>query len=148
MSDAADKFQVLLCFSQAFFIVSVVYGIGAHVHGLRPQDIVVAMRTSWINMVSAIIAIVTGKLAIIAFLDQIRGRHKGRPWFLWFIGASNIVVNITVVITIFLQCSPVEKIWDDSIPGECGGRSFNMKYAYFQGSTSRPDPKSSLHRVG
>lgn len=104
--------------------------------GLRPHDIVVAMRTSWINMISAIIAIVTGKLSIIAFLDQIRGRHQGRPWFLWFIGASNIIVNITVVITILLQCSPVEKIWDDSIPGACDGRSLNLNYAYFQGSKS------------
>lgn len=132
----ADHLQTLLCVSQAFFIVSIVFGIGAHAHGLRPQDIVVAMRTSWINMISAIIAIVTGKLSIIAFLDQIRGRHKGRPWFLWFIGGSNIVVNITVIITILLQCSPVEKLWDDRIPGDCGGRSFNLKYAYFQGSTS------------
>ncbi|KAG8156367.1 hypothetical protein KVR01_013819 [Diaporthe batatas] len=87
-------------------------------------------------MVSAIIGIVIGKLAIIAFLDQIRGRHKGRPWFLWFIGASNIVVNITVVITIFLQCSPVEKIWDERVPGQCNVRASNLKYAYFQGSYS------------
>ncbi|KAI7777851.1 hypothetical protein LA080_002974 [Diaporthe eres] len=128
--------KILLCVSQAFFVVSVVFGIGAHAQGLRPQDIVVAMRTSWVNMISAIVAIVTGKLSIIAFLDQIRGRHKGRPWFLWFIGASNIVVNSTVIVTILLQCSPAEKIWDDRVPGTCDGRSFNLKYAYFQGSYS------------
>lgn len=106
----ADLEQILLCVSQAFFVVSVVFGIGAHTQGLRPQDIAVAMRTSWINMISAIIAIVTGNLSIIAFLDQIRGRHKGRPWFLWFIGGSNIVVNSTVIVTILMQCWPVEKI--------------------------------------
>lgn len=94
------------------------------------------MRTSWINMISAIIAIVTGKLSIIAFLDQIRGRHKGRPWFLWFLGVSNIIVNSAVVVTILLQCSPVEKLWDDRIDGVCNGRDFNLKYAYFQGSKS------------
>ncbi|KAJ0109326.1 hypothetical protein J7T55_000251 [Diaporthe amygdali] len=126
----------LLCVSQSFFAVSIVFGIGAHMQGLRPHEIVVAMRTSWINMISAIIAIVTGKLSIIAFLDQIRGRHQGRPWFLWFIGASNIIVNITVVITILLQCSPVEKIWDNSVPGNCDGRPLNLNYAYFQGSYS------------
>ncbi|KAI3395661.1 hypothetical protein diail_1028 [Diaporthe ilicicola] len=126
----------LLCVSQALFVVSVVYGIGAHIQGLKPREIVVAMHTSWINMISAIVAIVTGKLSIIAFLDQIRGRHLGRPWFLWFIGVSNIIVNITVVITILLQCSPVEKIWDDSVPGNCDGRPLNLKYAYFQGSYS------------
>lgn len=94
------------------------------------------MRTSWINMISAIIAIVTGKLSIIAFLDQIRGRQPEKPWFLWFLAASNIIVNFAVVITILLQCSPVEKIWDDRVPGVCNGKDFNLKYAYFQGSTS------------
>jgi hypothetical protein len=68
----------------SLFIISVVYGIGAHkgTQGLRSQDIAVAIRTSCVSIRLAVIAIVIEKLPIIAFLDQIRDRHKGRPGFL------------------------------------------------------------------
>lgn len=95
--------QVLCIISQAYFVVAIEFGLGAHAHDLSPSDMVVALRTTWISQISGIVAAVTGKLSVIAFLDQIRGRHRGRPWFLYFVGASNIVVNVIVVIIILVS---------------------------------------------
>lgn len=130
----ANGFQVLCVLSQAFFVVAIIFGLGAHVEDLGHSDVVVALHTTWVSQISGIVAAVTGKLSIIAFLNQIRGRHRGRPWFLYFIGASNIVVNIIVVVFILIQCTPLVKLWDERVPGDCKARPLNENYAYFQGS--------------
>lgn len=114
-------------------MISVTFGLGFHVQDLGHADIVMALHTSWVSQLTAIVAAVTGKLSIIAFLDQIRGRHQGRPWFLYFIGISNVIVNIIVVVFILLQCTPLERLWDERVPGDCNLRRLNNHYAYFQG---------------
>lgn len=114
-------------------MVSTTFGLGYHAQDLRHADVVVALRASWASQLTGIAAAVTGKLSIIAFLNQIRGRHQGRPWFLYFVGASNVVVNAIVVVFILLQCTPLEKLWDERIPGDCKLRALNNHYAYFQG---------------
>lgn len=127
------RIQTLCVFSQAFFAVSITFGLGSHVRDLAHSDIVVALHTSWASQLTGIVAAVTGKLSIIAFLNQIRGHHQGRPWFLYFIGVSNIVVNIIVVVFILSQCTPLERLWDEKVPGDCKLRTLNHYYAYFQG---------------
>lgn len=99
----ANQVQVLCIISQAYFVVAIEFGLGAHASDLLYSDIVVALRTTWISQITGIVAAVTGKLSVIAFLSQIRGRHRGRPWFLYFIGASNVVVNIIVVVLILVS---------------------------------------------
>lgn len=131
----ANAFSKIICaVSQIAFWVAVAFGLGAHEVDLVYSDIVAALRTSWIQQVSGLVAIVTGKLSIIEFLDQIRGRHQGRPWFLYVVGISIVLVNVVVVILPFFQCKPVEKLWDERITGDCSLRSLGQMYAYFQGS--------------
>lgn len=123
--------------SQIAFWIAVAYGLGAHEEDLAPSDVVVALRTTWISQISGLVAIVTGKLSIIEFLDQIRGRHRGRPWFLYIVGISIVLVNLVVTVLPFFQCIPVDKLWDESVPGDCSLRELAQTYAYFQGSKFR-----------
>lgn len=125
--------QTLCVLSQIFFAFSVTFGLGFHVRDLSHPDVVAALHTSWVSQLTGIVASVSGKLSIIAFLDQIRGRHQGRPWFLYFVGASTVVVNVIVVVLILVQCTPLDKLWDETVPGNCNLRSVNNSYAYFQG---------------
>lgn len=127
-------FKVICVESQIAFWIAVTYGLGAHEEDLAPSDVVVALRTTWISQISGLVAIVTGKLSIIEFLDQIRGRHRGRPWFLYIVGISIVLVNLVVTVLPFFQCIPVEKLWDESVPGDCSLREMAQTYAYFQGS--------------
>lgn len=89
------------------------------------------------NQALAIIAIALGKLAIVAFLQQIHGpEHRGRVILLWGIAISNLIINALTVGMIFTQCTPREKLWDEGLPGTCDGRLRNQNTAYFQGSWS------------
>ena len=94
-----------------------------------------SLEWSWIGQVVVIQAIGFGKLAIIAFLLRIQDRAQTRKaWLLWFIGISNVVINIDQAVLILLQCDPVGKLWNQTIPGTCYHIQRTEHVAYFQGS--------------
>lgn len=116
-------------------ILGVRAGLGAHKSDLSRSEIMCAIKWSWINQIFAILATVTGKLAVVAFLQQIHGpEHRTRVLMLWGLIASNVVINCITITVILIQCTPLEKLWDDSIPGICDGRGRNQRVAYMQGS--------------
>ncbi|KAJ5378165.1 uncharacterized protein N7496_005574 [Penicillium cataractarum] len=138
----SDLYLALLTFVVAFISVILLtiginYGIGAHQDQLTTEQIVAATKWSWINQAVGIFAIGTGKLALVAFLQQIHGpEHRGRVTFLWGVAMSNLILNCMTIGMIMTQCSPREKLWDGDLAGTCDGRLRNQNMAYFQGSWS------------
>jgi hypothetical protein len=111
--------------------------MGQHMNDLSDRSIVLALKWSWVFQLLAIAASMLGKLAILAFLVQIRGRHEKKPWLLIALGVLIGAVNITVIGTILGQCQPMHKLWDDSAEGTCDpGRKINQNYSFFQASES------------
>lgn len=109
--------------------------MGQSKDNLESEDIVAALKWGWVYQLLAIGASMLGKLAIMAFLMQIRGRHEGRPWPMMILGGLIIAVNISVMGTILGQCQPMSKLWDDSLDGTCDpGRRLNQNYSFFQAS--------------
>ncbi|OQE77021.1 hypothetical protein PENNAL_c0063G02432 [Penicillium nalgiovense] len=121
--------------AQVFLQLSVNAGMGHHLDSLSDTQIVTALHWSWVFQLLAIAASMLGKLAILAFLVQIRGRHEKKPWFLIILGGLIGAVNIAVLGTILGQCRPMHKLWDDSVEGTCDpGRKMNQNYSFFQAS--------------
>lgn len=109
-------------------------GLGAHKPDLSEQEIIGAIKWTWINQIFAILATVLGKLAVVAFLQQIHGpEDRPRVLMLWGLVASNVVINCITVAVILIQCSPHDKLWNDRLPGVCNGRKRNRQVAYVQG---------------
>lgn len=128
--------QVIACVAQGFLTLAVIKGLGHHIETLKMSQVSSALKWSWIYQTMAVFCIGLGKIAIIAFLLHIHGPNaKKRPWFLWFIGASTIIVNGVVIGLIWAQCNPVPKLWNEELKGNCNGRKLNQNFAYFQGST-------------
>lgn len=121
--------------AQVFLQISVNAGMGQSKDNLESEDIVAALKWGWVYQLLAIGASMLGKLAIMAFLIQIRGRHEGRPWPMMILGGLIIAVNISVMGTILGQCQPMSKLWDDSLDRTCDpGRRLNQNYSFFQAS--------------
>ncbi|CAI7607540.1 unnamed protein product [Penicillium glandicola] len=121
--------------AQVFLQFSVNAGMGHHLEELSDSQIVTALHWSWVFQLLAIAASMLGKLAILAFLVQIRGRHEKKPWFLIILGVLIGAINIAVLGTILGQCKPMYKLWDDSVEGTCHpGRKINQNYSFFQAS--------------
>ncbi|KAJ5931120.1 hypothetical protein N7466_006613 [Penicillium verhagenii] len=138
----SDLYLSLLTFiigsiGSVFLGLGVNSGLGAHKAGLTDAEITNAIKWNWINQSLGIFATATGKLAIVAFLQQIHGpESRKKVIFLWSVGLSNLVVNCITIALIFEQCSPTPKLWNNALPGTCSGRTRNQQVAYFQGSYS------------
>ena len=121
--------------AQIFLTVSVYWGLGMHIKDLTPHQISRSDYFTWFFTTFAILSISLGKIAVIAFILQVQKHATNvHTWFLYFIGASSTIVNLTIIGIIWGQCSPVSKLWNPQIPGTCKGRKTNEKFGYFQGS--------------
>jgi hypothetical protein len=109
--------------------------MGNHIADLDAAQRVTALKWGWIFQLLAIGASMLGKIAILVFLIQVRGRHASKPWLLIVLGVLIFAANIAVMGTILGQCSPMEKLWNDALPGSCDpGRKMNQSYSFFQAS--------------
>lgn len=109
--------------------------MGQHITDLPITRRVTALKWGWVFQLLAIAASMLGKLAILAFLIQIRGRNTRKPWLLIIMGVLIAAINITVLGTILGQCQPMTKLWNDGIEGTCNpGRLLNQNYSFFQAS--------------
>lgn len=126
--------QILASISIAFFTVAVCYGLGQHVDALSIDQRIESMRWSWRFVGVSLIAIPVGKLTIIAFLQLLHAPDaRWRDYFLWTLGASNLVVNAITVGVALSSCTPRAKLWDVRLEGECNGILRNEYCAFFQG---------------
>ena len=129
------RLQIIGAVGSIFLGVGINSGLGAHKSELTPTDISNAIKWNWINQTLGIFATATGKLAIVAFLQQIHGpESRKRVIFLWTVGIAALLVNCITIGMIWTQCSPRDKLWNENIPGTCSGRTRNQQTGYFQGS--------------
>ncbi|KAL4909214.1 hypothetical protein BDW74DRAFT_78724 [Aspergillus multicolor] len=112
-------------------------GLGVHETVLNSTENHYALLFGWLNQFLALIAIGLGKLTIVAFLQQIQGYHtRFRSTLLWSLAGSNFIVNCIAAVLLLVQCDPVQKLWDDSVPGQCDGRRRVQVFGYVQGTWS------------
>lgn len=116
-------------------------GIGYHTIVLNNtnSDITTGLKWAALYQILTVTTSFTGKLAIIAFLLQIRGLQEHRPWFFWTLAVLLILINLADIGTMLGQCKPVRKWWDLQTPGTCQpGQKYNDSYSFFQGSMLYP----------
>lgn len=142
------RIQATQTVAQIFLQLSVKAGMGSHAADLSNASRVVALKWGWVFQLLAIGGSMLGKLAILAFLLEIRGRHTSKPWLLIILGVLIFAINITVMGTILGQCSPMEKLWNDALQGTCDpGRKMNQNYSFFQASSLTTPQKPTDTRL-
>lgn len=124
---------------QAMLTVSCAWGMGNHIELLTPPQILMSLKWSWFGQFILIQSIGFGKLAVIAFLLRIQ--HRAHSWkdtvlvsLLYFIGFSNVIININQLIQLLISCHPAERLWDQSLPGDCSNLVRTNRIGYFQGA--------------
>ena len=103
---------------------------------LNPDQISKCQLYNWISQTLVITAITLGKIAIIAFIQQIEGvsMNPNNRRFLYFVGASSAAVSAVMIAILWIQCSPTQKLWNNNISGSCNLRRLNELFGYFAGS--------------
>ena len=54
-------------------------------------------------------------------------------WTLHFVNGVNIAANIASATTVLSQCTPVDKLWDRTVPGSCWPLETQAAVGIFQG---------------
>ena len=132
----SDLEQVNAICANAFITVSVLYGTGNHQDDLSNHQAVYSALWSWIGQVCAIFSMVWGRFGVIALLVALQGpTYQTWRYALYVVGVAQALINIIEVVLILNQCSPTQKLWDQSIPGTCNLIGLCSKVGFLQGSS-------------
>ncbi len=113
-------------------IVSTKYGIGNHMVDILPDDLSTAVKVLYAGEFFAIIAVAISKTSFAVTLLRLSSQAWQRH-VLWFIiGSLNLVMWLCALFQ-YLQCSPVNKLWDFTVPGKCWDPMVQIRYAIFAG---------------
>ncbi|KAL9049348.1 MAG: hypothetical protein Q9162_007263 [Coniocarpon cinnabarinum] len=119
--------------SQAVFTVAVYRSIDGFSDS---WTVPTALRYTWVAIYLTFIAIGIGKFAVIAFILAIQGTtHHRQRYFLYFLGASNITLNVVYVFFLALRCHPVSDMYVLGAATSCVGSNIQARnFGYFVGS--------------
>jgi hypothetical protein len=103
---------------------------------INPDDLVVALRLLYVGELFAILAVSISKTSFAVTLLRLT-TNTWQRYLLWYIIASlNLIMGLCGLFT-FIQCSPVDKLWNLSTPGTCWEPTVQIRYAIFAGCKYR-----------
>lgn len=112
---------------------SVRHGLGKHATSLTAAEYINANKYNWISQGCHVMSTNFGKVSVILFLLRIVVNSRPQRVFLYTVMAMLMVINSVCVFTIFGQCTPTSRLWDQDIPGYCWPPYSQRDYAFFQG---------------
>ena len=133
----SNIYQILGLLFNAFITLSCHWGLGRHFWTLDPVQKVNAMHWNFLSQPFGILAGTVGRLSFSVSLLRIIGPvDVAKKWTLYFLITFQLMVNISTIILIFVQCGKtVDAIWDPSLikPGvKCWSPDVQTYYGFFQ----------------
>lgn len=119
MRTRAHISQLLLAIYAALITVATTYGLGRRRAEISPEDYVQAQKYETIGQAVCIFNIIFSKCAVAFFLLRIvfKRWHKA---LIWCCIVTTTLLTTWGTIAIFIQCTPVEKVWNfQGVDGVC-----------------------------
>lgn len=120
---ANDLHQVMATIGTIFTIIEGL-SLNDRIRALQFDD----LAQPWLMFGSTL-----AKISICFFFLRTIGSR--RPWNVVLGGLIVVlaVVNLVFALVANLQCQPLEKLWDPSVPGRCFDPTIEVNISYFQG---------------
>ena len=99
-------------------IASTRYGIGRHRADVSNEDFVVANKLLWIGEAFAVLSIAISKSSFAVTLLHL-AFYRWHHVLLWTVIVTVNMAMWMCFITIFAECTPVEKLWQTDVGGNC-----------------------------
>ncbi|EAW17410.1 uncharacterized protein NFIA_073250 [Aspergillus fischeri NRRL 181] len=136
--DDAFILLALICAAVNTVLVtlSIMHGTGRHMRDLSHEQQIASVKYQLLSQGFHVMSTNWGKVSVALFLVRIISevkQHK-RAMYAGMILLS--IINIGGVYTIYGQCTPTAKAWDNDIKGTCWPAGAQRDYAFFQGSAS------------
>ncbi|KAF2132990.1 hypothetical protein P153DRAFT_333811 [Dothidotthia symphoricarpi CBS 119687] len=98
--------------------ISMHYGLGDRLENIEPEILPTTIQYMYIGEFFGFFAMPLGKTSFCVTLLRLT-TVRWQRWILWFIMISfNTTMSLLAVLT-WVQCRPVQKLWDSSVEGEC-----------------------------
>ena len=130
------QIQILATLSSIFMTISIHYGFGRHVSELTPLHAQDAVKYSLVSRTFFILNFAVTKISIALYLLlRVVGAAR-RTWhkvLLYFVIISGPLIQIPNVVLIYVQCRPVQKLWNHQIHGSCWDPKVSTIFSQFSG---------------
>lgn len=117
---------VLLSVYSFMCIAAAALGMGRHSSTLTVPQIAHANKIEIIGQTFCIIGIGTSKTSVALFLWRIV-IHRWQKAILALLSVSMTVICILCATVDFVQCTPMEHVWNPEVPGKCWSRIIPTK---------------------
>jgi hypothetical protein len=135
---SANLKKVFALVASAFNIPEVLLGTGRHELYLNLHQIIESGKLNALAQPWSIMSTCFSKVSVCIFLLRII-EHQNRNWNFFLCSLISLVVAVDCAssICILVQCQPLEKLWDPTVPGTCWSHHARNAMGCFQGSESR-----------
>ncbi|KAB8277592.1 hypothetical protein BDV30DRAFT_251166 [Aspergillus minisclerotigenes] len=116
--------------------ISVHYGTGRHTTELSETQCILSGKFNWMSQGFHVMATNWGKTSVALFLLRIMRKVKHHQIVIYGGITFLTIINTMALYTMYGQCTPTEKLWDNKIEGSCWSPTVQKNYAFFQGSAS------------
>ncbi|KAK3176114.1 hypothetical protein OEA41_007436 [Lepraria neglecta] len=110
--------QIVNAVGMGFVMLEVYYGLGRHVQYLPADHYVGFLKYNFLDWVQVFMVLALSKISICLFLLRISKFERWRNFLFGLIGFI-IITHTPLTILFLLQCIPLNKNWDTSVPGHC-----------------------------
>ena len=110
--------QITNAIGMAFVMLEINYGLGRHVQYLPTDHYVWFLKYNFLDWVQVFITLPLSKISICLFLLRISKFERWRNFLFGLIGFI-IITHTPLTILFLLQCIPLNKNWNTSVPGRC-----------------------------
>lgn len=90
------------------------------------------MTIAMLSSVTATVSCVASTGSKISFgvtlLRLIKGKMR---WFVWFCIVTLFAIMVPSAVNPWVQCKPMQKAWNDAIPGKCNSAKGTVQYGIF-----------------
>ncbi|OIW26350.1 hypothetical protein CONLIGDRAFT_580647 [Coniochaeta ligniaria NRRL 30616] len=102
-----------------FVTIATEYGLGRLFADIGNAEVYsTAVMYEVFSQVAGLMVIGVGKCAVGVFLLRIV-RHPIQKGFIWAFLAGTVFITLFASITVVVQCIPVQKTWNPTLPGKC-----------------------------
>ncbi|RHZ50753.1 hypothetical protein CDV55_101866 [Aspergillus turcosus] len=136
--DDAFILLALICatINTVLVTLSIQHGTGRHMSELSHAQQIAAVKYQLLSQGFHVMSTNWGKISVALFLVRIISEVKQHKLAMYAGMILLSIINIGGVYTIYGQCTPTAKAWNDDIQGSCWPDGAQRNYAFFQGSAS------------
>ena len=105
-----------------------------HLFLMTSEEAMQAIKFNWLAQPCAIFALFTSKASVALLVLRLLGPNEKRyKYLLYFIIVTVFIFNSLGVVFTFVQCTPVEALWNHKIQFTCWDPEVQADYDYFNG---------------